>query len=106
MKFEKEQPPRGEGQKFDNGKARWDLLSTREISEVVQVLTDGAKKYADNNWKKVEHPKDRYYAAACRHLIDGWRAGELIDPESGRAHLAHAICCLVFLMWFDNEEKT
>ena len=27
--------------------------------------------------------------------------GEQTDSESGKHHLAHAVCCLMFLMWFD-----
>jgi len=32
-----------------------------------------------------------------RHLT-AWWAGEDLDPESGLHHLAHAACCLMFLL--------
>jgi hypothetical protein len=85
----------------DTGKARWDLLPWRSVGEVVRVLTHGAVKYAPDNWQKVPEPRNRYFAAAVRHLTTWWD-GEKVDPESGLSHLAHAVCCLLFLMWFDR----
>jgi hypothetical protein len=90
------------GCKFDEGKPRWNLLPTREIEEVVKVLTVGAEKYEDDNWKCVARSRERYFAAAMRHIIAWWH-GEEQDTESGLHHLAHAICCLLFLMWFDHN---
>ena len=43
----------------------------------------------------------RYYDAMQRH-IDAWWQGEQKDPETGEHHLAHAICCGMFLWWFDD----
>jgi len=93
-----------DGRKFDQDKPRWDLLPYREVGSVVDVLTYGAIKYEPDNWKKVPDLKNRYFAAAMRHLT-AWWGGEKQDPESGIHHLAHAICCLLFIMWFDNEVK-
>ena len=90
-----------EGQKFDENKPRWDLLPLTTLEPVVRVLTYGAKKYADNNWQQVDSPKARYFAAAMRHLT-AWQAGEETDYESGEKHLAHAMCCLLFLLHFDG----
>ena len=86
-----------EGVKHDGEKPRWDLLPIEPIEQVVGVLTYGAKKYDDENWRKVDNQRRRYYAAALRHIVAWWK-GEKLDPESGYHHLAHAICCLVFLM--------
>lgn len=86
-----------EGIKHDTEKARWDLLPIDPIEQVVGVLTYGARKYDDFNWAKVKPLKPRYYAAALRHIVAWWK-GETLDPESGYHHLAHAICCLIFLM--------
>lgn len=92
------------GVKFDQGKPRWDLLPIREVEQVVKVLTHGAGKYADDNWQLIvaDNP-GRCIAAAYRHLA-AWRQGEILDPESGQSHLAHAVCNLLFLLWNDNEE--
>ena len=86
-----------EGRKDDTGKLRYDLLPMHAIDEIVGVLTFGAKKYAPDNWRHVEDAEKRYYAAAMRHL-SAWCQGEVEDEESGLSHLAHAACCLVFLM--------
>jgi hypothetical protein len=36
-----------------------------------------------------------------------WKSGETLDPESGKHHLAHAMCCAMFLLerdLFTDEE--
>lgn len=89
------------GVKYDKQKPRWDLLPLATVEEVVRVLTYGATKYPPDNWKKVK-PKERYLAAALRHLA-AWQRGEKLDKESGLTHLAHATCSLLFLQWFDRR---
>lgn len=86
--------------KFDAGKDRWDLVPFDALLPVVKVLTYGAVKYAPDNWKKLPDARERYVAAMLRHFT-AWRLGERDDPESGLHHLAHAACCLLFLLWFD-----
>ncbi len=85
------------GVKHDGGKARWDLLPLRAAGAVVDVLTFGARKYDDENWRRVPRLRRRYFAAALRHLV-AWRMGERLDAESGLPHLAHAATCLFFLL--------
>lgn len=85
------------GRKDDQDKDRWDLLPWGPVRWVVKVLTVGAKKYADDNWQLVPNARRRYFAAALRHLT-AWYEGEPNDPEDGLPHLAHAICCILFLM--------
>lgn len=88
--------------KFDKGKTRWDLLPFREIEEVAEVLTYGAAKYGANNWKR-GIDWDRLFAATLRHMSALKTEGR-DDPESGKKHLAHAVCNLLFMMYFDNEK--
>lgn len=89
-------------QKHDGGKDRWDLLPLAPVRAVVRVLTYGAKKYAPGAWKLVPEGRDRYFSAALRHLT-AWRDGEQLDVESGLPHLAHAACCVLFLMGLGDE---
>lgn len=91
---------RGEGAKDDAGKPRRSLVPMRAFAHVIAVLTDGAKRYAPWNWVKVPGARERYYDALHRH-VDAWWAGEALDPLTGEPHLAHAICCLLFLLALD-----
>ena len=91
------------GIKFDSDKPRWSLLPFAEVSEVVDVLTSGAKKYSPDNWKHVPNAEERYVDAAMRHFT-AWVAGEKKDPETGKSHLAHVMCCVLFLMWFEKNK--
>lgn len=93
------------GRKDDQGKLRWTLLPWVSVSQIVRVLEFGAEKYAPGNWKKVSNPVDRYADALLRHVI-AWTNGEKLDPESGHHHLAHAGCCVLFLLWFDHQPAT
>ncbi len=82
-------------------KPRWDLLPLAEVEEIVQVLTFGAQKYEAHNWKRGAR-WGRYFAALQRHLV-AWWLGEEKDPETGFSHLAHAGCCLLFLMAYSRN---
>ena len=92
------------GKKLDHGKEDWSLLPFSEVLEIVRVLDFGAKKYSRDNWMNVKDGRFRYFAAMMRHLV-AWFSGEKDDKESGMPHLAHAGCCLLFLMWFDKNQK-
>jgi hypothetical protein len=88
------------GRKFDGGKIRYGLLPPLALKATADVLTFGAEKYEPNNWKHVPDSLNRYFDAAQRHLW-AYQEGETIDSDSGRHHLAHAICCLMFLYEHD-----
>jgi len=88
------------GRKFDGDKLEFGLLPPLALEEVVRVLTFGAKKYERGNWQKVPESKRRYFDAMERHIW-AWKKGEKLDTESGIHHLAHAMCCLMFLYEHD-----
>jgi hypothetical protein len=85
------------GVKHDAGKLRFDLIPPTALTQVVEVLTYGAMKYAPENWRYVDDAEQRYFAAAQRHLWAHKRGG-INDPETGLPHLAHAACCLMFML--------
>jgi hypothetical protein len=91
------------GVKFDKDKPMWSLVPPGPMEEVVEVLTYGANKYSPDNWQHVDDPDTRYFNAAMRHIW-AWRQGEQFDAESHKSHLAHAVCCLLFLLAFDEDE--
>lgn len=90
------------GRKDDTGKPQWGLLPFEAVSQVVDVLTFGARKYAPGNWRHVPNANERYFDAAMRHLV-AWKQGERLDPESGLHHLAHAGCCVLFALALDSK---
>jgi hypothetical protein len=92
------------GVKYDSDKPRWNLLPWAEVEDVVKVLTFGAKKYAPDNWKFVDDANNRYMDAAMRHLVAA-QTTESHDDESGEHHIAHAICCLLFMLWHDKNDN-
>ena len=94
-----------QGKKLDQNKPRMSLLPKGALNAVIRVLEFGATKYQVDNWKHVPEAKTRYYDAMQRH-IDAWWQGEQKDPETGEHHLAHAICCGMFLWWFDEVPDT
>jgi hypothetical protein len=92
--------PQTEGRKDDSDKPRMDLLPAYALGEIAKVLTFGAKKYAPNNWAK-GIAFSRLNGALLRHM-GAWAAGEDKDQESGLSHLAHAGCCILFLIWMNK----
>jgi hypothetical protein len=88
------------GRKFDGGKPQYGLLPPLALEETAKVLTFGAQKYEPDNWKFVPDSKRRYFDALQRHLWQ-WKGGEQNDQETGLSHLAHAMCCLMFLYEHD-----
>ena len=93
-----------EGRKYDGEKPRMYLLPPKATLEVAKVLTFGAEKYDPENWRKLEDLQNRYSSAALRHIFAHLDNSEL-DEDSGLSHLAHAICCLLFKLEIELEEK-
>ena len=100
--------------KHDHGKPRMDLLPPEALLEVAKVLTYGAGKYADNNYRLgMKH--SRIVAALLRHLML-YQMGHEID-ESGLPHLAHMACNALMLLslsltgegeddrWVENKDS-
>lgn len=74
----------GKGTKFDFNKPRWELVPP-EITALVDLFTQGAKKYGDRNWEK-GMSWGRIFGALMRHAWL-WMAGEEYDQETGAHHM-------------------
>lgn len=102
------------GYKADEAKTRLELIPPEFIFAVGEVLTFGARKYADRNWEKGMR-WSRPFGAAMRHLW-AWWAGRgptsknflfgSLDAETGYSHLWHAGCCLAFLIAYEERGMT
>ena len=86
--------------KHDQDKLPLHLLSTEAMNQTAAVLAFGAQKYAEHNWRN-GFAWSRPLSAAMRH-ITAFNDGEDRDPESGLSHLAHAACCIMFLLEFEK----
>lgn len=117
--------------KFDQGKKRYDLIPeicVREIMRgedskyvwaqmfsamatdhfdsidgVLEILLFGLTKYKEDSWKTVPNAQNRYHAAYLRHL-DERSEGEKCASDSKLPHLHHALCNVMFLLWFEIKE--
>lgn len=90
------------GMKFDTDKLQYRLIPPETTKALAEVLTYGASKYAPGNWVNVANAEDRYLDALFRHL-EAYRSGEDIDSESGMSHLAHCLCNVSFLHYFQQK---
>lgn len=93
------------GKKYDDGKPKMHLLPPKALLEVARVLTFGADKYGEENWRDVENAQKRYASASLRHSFSHLD-GEELDQETNYSHLAHAICCLMFKLELELESKS
>lgn len=89
-----------QGTKFDAGKPMLSLIPYSALTEEARVLMFGMEKYGRDNWRQ-GFEWTRLIDAGMRHL-QAFNEGEELDPESGLSHLAHARCCLAFLIEFEK----
>jgi hypothetical protein len=88
-----------EGRKDDNGKPPYALLPSDAVEEILKVLSYGATKYEPRNWER-GMSWGRVFSALMRHMWAWWRR-EPADHETGISHLAHAGCCILFLLSYE-----
>ena len=87
----------GKGDRFNTGKIGWRLISWKALEPMMDVLSFGASKYDDNNWKKgldwvgITESLQRHMNA----FVDG----EDNDPESKLSHVGHILCNAMFLSY-------
>jgi hypothetical protein len=88
-----------EGRKDDGGKPPLHLIPPEFLYAIAEILDFGQRKYAPRNWEK-GLDWSRVYRAAIGHLFD-WFARKGPDPETGKSHLWHAACCVMFLVCYE-----
>lgn len=89
------------GRKDDQDKTPYHLLPPEFLELPAQVLAFGAKKYSARNWERGMN-WSRPFSALMRHMWAWWR-GENLDPETNLPHLAHAACCIMFLLSYESR---
>ena len=92
------------GIKHDTEKVRLDLVPYDAVTAIAEVLTFGANKYGERNWEKGIN-YNRLFRALMGHMWDWWR-GAGPDAETGLSHLAHAGCCILFLLAYEARNMT
>lgn len=90
-----------EGIKFDAGKPPLSLISRTALEEEAKVMEFGKQKYGTHNWR-AGMDFSRLMDAALRHVY-AFADGEDMDKETGLSHLAHARCCLAFLLEYQGK---
>ena len=88
--------------KETDNKPKFHLIDPRFELGMAEVLTFGADKYSDENWREGREFTD-YISAARRHL-NAIERGEDIDQETGKQHAYHLGCCTMFLSEFIRQK--
>jgi len=91
------------GNRFNDKKLRWSLVSWKALEPLVQVLMFGAEKYDDNNWRK-----GLKYTETCESLqrhLNSFIEGEDNDKESKLSHVGHILCNAMFLSYMTLFRK-
>lgn len=89
-------PEKARAKTDDSAKPPLAWLPWGGLEEVAWVLDFGAKKYGNGNYRQGMEVS-RNLSCAIRH-ISAYMQGQRIDSESGRSHLAHAACRLLFAL--------
>lgn len=89
-----------QGKSNDQGKPKLALLDPSFLLGMASVLDNGGQDgHDEHNWRRgITH--SRNLSSAMRHIL-AFLSGETIDPKSGKHHLLHAGCRLMFAYWTD-----
>ena len=80
----------------DEGKPRYDLISTVGLTRVAQLMAKGAEKYGERNWE-LGQPTSRFYASMFRHMM-AWANGERTED-----HLAAVVFNAMGIMHMEER---
>lgn len=92
------------GVKYDTEKTRYDLIEPGFLEGLAKVLTFGAEKHGDTDYRSnPDRNAGTEYAAVMRH-IEARRKGEKADPETGLDPLIHAAARLMTWWYMEKGE--
>lgn len=86
------------GSRFNANKTMVQLVDPLAVEGLARVLTKGAIKYGENNWRKGLSWMETI-GSLERHLL-AIKRGEVTDPETGEQHIDHLGCNWMFLSNF------
>jgi hypothetical protein len=86
-----------QGERENEGKLKWSLVSWGSLAPMVRVLMFGAEKYDDHNWKK--GLKYTEITESLQRHMNAFIEGEDNDPESKLTHVGHILCNAMFLSY-------
>jgi len=89
--------------RHNKGKLEWDQIDFESLEPLVEVLMFGETKYSRDNWKKGQLITE-LLGSLFRHVI-AFQKGEDLDSESGKSHIGHAMCNLMFIQYVLNNHK-
>lgn len=89
------------GRKDQEGKPMMQLIIPDFLLEIAQVMTFGANKYGELNWRGGIRTS-KLYGALLRHVMQAMK-GEVIDAESGCHALAHVAANCMMIMWMEQN---
>ena len=91
------------GDRKNNGKHKWSLVSYKALEPMVDVLMFGEQKYSAHNWKK--GLKYTETIESMQRHMNAFLDGEDNDPESGLPHIGHILCNAQFLSYMYQFRK-
>lgn len=101
-----------EGRKDDTNKLPIHLVPPEIIFASAYILKFGADKYGERNWEK-GMSWSRVFSACMRHMWAWWGGSQgstenfvfgSLDDETERSHLWHALCCVIFLVTYEERK--
>lgn len=86
--------------KRDHFYPSFELLEKCMLERVAKVMTAGAKKYGEYNWRKFnpEQVKD-IPRHAFMHMV------QYMEGDKTEDHLANCICNCMMMMWYEENDK-
>ena len=88
----------------DTSKIPWDLVPWGAVTSMAEIVAFGAfTKYAPEDWRANVRMRD-HVRAAIGHSITFLR-GDHFDEETGKCHLAHAMCRIAMALELFQGDK-